>query len=173
MLKVLSPDVVHKTDIGGVRVDLRSASEVVEAYREIHRSVGGKHDGARIEGILVEGFQREGQEVIVGMSSDPRFGPVLMFGLGGVYVEALKDVAFRVQPVTRLDAEEMIRSIRSFPLLEGVRGEAGADTSVLAEVVQRVSQLVGDHDRILELDLNPFISFPEGGMAVDARLRIT
>ena len=172
VLKVLSPDVVHKTDAGGVRVDLRSASEVVEAYREIHRSVGGRHDGARIEGILVEVFQREGQEVIVGMSTDPRFGPVLMFGLGGIYVEALKDVTFRVHPITQIDAEEMIRSIRGFPLLEGVRGEAGADLEALAEVIQRVSQLVGDHVRIAELDLNPFMALESGGMAVDARMTL-
>ena len=173
VLKILSPDVVHKTDSGGVRVDIRSREEVGEAYRSILQAVRTAHPEVRMEGVLVESYLQGGREVIVGMSTDPRFGPVLMFGLGGVYVETLKDVAFRVQPVTRIDAEEMIRSIRSFPLLEGVRGEVGSDTSILAEVVQRVSQLVGDHDRILELDLNPFLSFPEGGMAVDARLRIT
>jgi acetyl coenzyme A synthetase (ADP forming)-like protein len=172
VLKILSPDVIHKTDSGGVRVDIRSPEEVGEAYQSILQAGRTAQPEARMEGVLVESFLQGGREVIVGMSTDPRFGPVLMFGLGGVYVEALKDVAFGVQPVTRIDAEEMIRSIRSFPLLEGVRGEAGSDISVLAEVVQRVSQLVGDHDRILELDLNPFLSFPEGGMAVDARLRI-
>jgi len=173
VLKVLSPDVVHKTDAGGVQVDLRSASEVAKAYRAIHSSVGERYEGARIEGILVESYQKEGQEVIVGMSTDPRFGPVLMFGLGGIYVEALKDVAFRVHPITRTDAEEMIRSIRGFPLLEGVRGEAGADLEALAEVIQRVSQLVGDHDRIAELDLNPFMALESGGLAVDARITLT
>ncbi len=173
VLKVLSPDVVHKTDAGGVQVDLRSASEVAEAYRAIHSSVEERYEGTRIEGILVESYQKEGQEVIVGMSTDPRFGPVLMFGLGGIYVEALKDVAFRVQPITRTDAEEMIRSIRGFPLLEGVRGEAGADLEALAEVIQRVSQLVGDHDRIAELDLNPFMALESGGLAVDARITLT
>jgi acetyl coenzyme A synthetase (ADP forming)-like protein len=173
VLKVLSPDVVHKTDAGGVQVDLRSASEVAEAYRAIHSSVGEWHDGARIEGILVESYQKEGLEVIVGMSTDPRFGPILMFGLGGIYVEALKDVAFRVQPLTRTDAEEMIRSIRGFPLLDGVRGEAGADLEALAEVIQRVSQLVGDHDRVSELDLNPFMALESGGVAVDARITLT
>jgi acetyltransferase len=126
-----------------------------------------------MEGMLVESFLRGGREVIVGMSTDPSFGPVLMFGLGGVYVEALKDVAFRIQPVTRLDAEEMIRSIRSFPLLEGVRGEEASDLGILAEVILRVSQLVGDHDRIVELDMNPFLSFPQGGMAVDARMTLS
>lgn len=172
VLKILSSDVVHKSDAGGVRVDLRSTEEVAEAYRSILRSVREAFPEARMEGVLVERYLQGGREVIVGMSTDPSFGPVLMFGLGGVYVEALKDVSFRVQPVTRFDAEEMTRGIRSFPLLEGVRGEPGSDLDTLAEVIQRVSQLVGDHDRILELDLNPFLSFPEGGMAVDARVTI-
>jgi acetyl coenzyme A synthetase (ADP forming)-like protein len=173
VLKVLSPDVVHKTDVGGVSLDLRSVSEVAEAYRAIHRSVEERHDGARIQGVLVEGYQTGGREVIIGMSTEARFGPVLMFGLGGIYVEALKDVAFRVHPVTRTDAEEMVRAIRGFPLLEGVRGEAGADLGSLAEVIQRISQLVGEHDRIAELDLNPFIALESGGMAVDARITLS
>jgi acetyltransferase len=172
VLKILSPDVIHKTDSGGVRVNLGTREEVVEAYHSILQSVREAQPEARMEGVLVESFLQGGKEVIIGMSSDARFGPILMFGLGGVYVEALKDVTFRVQPVTRIDAEEMIRSLRSFPLLEGVRGEEGSDLSVLAEVIQRVSQLVGDHDRILELDLNPFLSFSQGGRAVDARVRI-
>ncbi len=173
VLKVLSPDVVHKTDAGGVRVDLRSNAEVAEAYRAIHRSVGKRHEGARIQGVLVEGYQTGGREVIIGMSTDARFGPVLMFGLGGIYVEALNDVAFRVHPVTRTDAEEMVRAIRGFPFLEGVRGEAGADLDSLAEVIQRISQLVEDHDRIAELDLNPFMALESGGMAVDARITLS
>jgi len=172
VLKVLSPGVVHKTDAGGVALDLRSEEEVSEAYRGIVRSVREHHDDALIEGILVERYLKEGREVIVGMSLDPRFGPILMFGLGGIYVEALKDVAFRVHPVTRTDAEEMIRSIRGFPLLKGVRGEAPADLRTLMEVIQRISQLVGDHERIQELDLNPFLSLPVGGMAVDAHVRL-
>ena len=172
VLKIISPDIVHKTDTGGVRVDLRSSEEVFEAYRSIVDTVRELHPHVRMEGVLVESFLKGGREAIIGMSTDPRFGPVLMFGLGGVYVEALKDVAFRVQPVTKADADEMIRSIRGFPLLEGVRGEAGSDLDALAEVIQRVSQLVGDHDRIFELDLNPFLSFPEGGMALDARMTI-
>jgi len=172
VLKVLSQDVVHKTEVGGVKVDLRSATEVVEAFREIQRSVKEWKEGTRIEGVLVEGYQKEGREVIIGMSTDPRFGPILMFGLGGIYVEALKDVTFRVHPVNRTDAEEMIRAIRGFPLLEGVRGEAGVDLEVLSEVIQRVSQLVGDHERISELDLNPFMALGSGGVAVDARVTL-
>jgi len=173
VLKILSPDVVHKSDVDGVQIDLRAPDEVSRAYRSILHAVGEGHPEARMEGVLVERFLQGGREVIVGMSTDPSFGPVLMFGLGGVYVEALKDVSFRVQPVTRLDAEEMIRSIRSFPLLEGVRGDEGSDLEALAEVIQRVSQLVGDHDRILELDINPFLAFSNGGVAVDARISIS
>lgn len=173
VLKVISPDVIHKSDAGGVRVDLRSEEEVREAYRTIHRSIGEKHRGARIHGVLVERFQREGREVIIGMSSDPRFGPILMFGLGGLYVEALKDVEFRVHPVTRTDADEMIRAINGFSILQGIRGEPPSDLETLAEVIQRISQLVGDHDRIAELDLNPFMALEEGGVAVDARLTLT
>jgi acyl-CoA synthetase (NDP forming) len=172
VLKILSQDVVHKTDAGGVQVDLRSAAEVAEAYQEILRSVRAAHPDSHLEGFMVESFQQGGRDVIVGMSTDPAFGPILMFGMGGIYVEALKDVSFRVHPVTRTDADEMIRSIRGFPLLDGVRGEAKADLDALAEVIQRVSQLVGDHDRILELDLNPFLSFASGGMAVDARVTL-
>jgi acetyltransferase len=134
--------------------------------------VAKSHPDAAVEGVLVESFLKEGREVIMGMSQDPRFGPVLMFGLGGIYVEALRDVSFRVHPVTRIDAEEMIQSIRGFPLLEGVRGEAGADLGLLAEVIQRVSQLVGEHERISELDLNPFLATEEGGVAVDARVTL-
>jgi acetyltransferase len=170
VLKIISPDIVHKTDTGGVRVDLRSPEEVADGYRSIVNTVRELHPHVQMEGVLVESYLRGGREVIIGMSTDLRFGPVLMFGLGGVYVEALKDVAFRIQPVTQTDAEEMIRSIRGFPLLEGIRGEVGSDLGALAEVIQRVSQLVGDHDRIVELDINPFLAFPEGGMALDARV---
>jgi acyl-CoA synthetase (NDP forming) len=120
----------------------------------------------------VESYQKEGREVIIGMSTDPQFGPILMFGLGGIYVEALKDVAFRVHPVNRFDAEEMIRAIRGFPLLQGVRGEAAADLDTLAETIQRVSQLIGDHDQISELDINPFMALESGGLALDARITL-
>ena len=172
VLKVLSSDVVHKTEAGGVVVDLRSAGEVQEAYRGILESVRASQPDAAVDGVLVAGFQKAGREVIVGMYTDARFGPIIMFGLGGIYVEALKDVSFRVCPVTRIDAEEMIQAIRGIALLEGVRGEEGSDLNTLVEVIQRVSQLVGDHDRIEELDLNPFMALPEGGMALDARMAL-
>ncbi|HZD06074.1 MAG TPA: acetate--CoA ligase family protein, partial [Longimicrobiales bacterium] len=171
VLKLLSGDVVHKTDVGAVRVDVRDGAEVVRAYGEIEAAA--RNVGASVAGILVETYLTGGRETIVGMAGDPVFGPLLMFGLGGIYVEALRDVAFRVQPVSEVDAREMIDSIRGRGLLEGVRGEPGVDRECLAEVIQRVSQLVGDHPRIAELDINPFLAFPESGLAVDARIRIT
>jgi acetyltransferase len=106
------------------------------------------------------------------MHSDPQFGPLLMFGLGGIYVEALHDVVFRVTPVTDVDAHEMVRSIRGAALLGGVRGEAPSDLAAVEEVIQRIGQLVADHDAIRELDVNPWLAFPEGGVAVDGRISV-
>jgi len=120
----------------------------------------------------VQRYAKGGRETIVGMTYDPKFGPVLMFGLGGVYVEALQDVVFRVHPVSDLDALDMVRSIRGHKLLEGVRGEPPADRAALIESIQRVSQLVGEHDSIRELDINPLLATEKGVLAVDARVRI-
>lgn len=172
VLKVVSPQVVHKSDVGGVKVNLRSEGEVRTAYREILASVSDAVPEAQVQGILVTRFMERGRETIVGMSLDPGFGPVLMFGLGGIYVEALKDVTFRIQPVSEEDAREMVDGIRGRRLLEGIRGEPPVDREVLVETLQRVSQLVGDHHRIAELDINPFLAFPSGGVAVDARIRV-
>jgi len=172
VLKVVSPQVEHKTDVGGVRVGVEGADEVRAAWRDIHDRVGTAEPDAVIEGILVTRFMEGGRETILGMHLDPGFGPVLMFGLGGIYVEALRDVAFRIQPVSAQDAREMIRSIRGHRLLEGVRGEPPVDEDALVEAVQRLSRLVGRHHRIAELDINPFLAFPHGGVAVDARIRI-
>ncbi len=170
--KIRSPDIVHKTEIGGVELDLRSAAEVRAAFQRIMQRVHEASPDARIEGVIIEQFVKGGREMIIGMSQDPSFGPVLMFGLGGIYVEALSDVVFRVQPVSDIDAREMIDSIRAAKLLRGVRGEPPADRELLAQVVQRVSQLVGDHSVISELDINPFVVFEKGGVAVDARVRV-
>ncbi len=173
VVKVLAPSVVHKTDVGGVAVDLRSADDVRTAVRSIGRSLDEAGLAGDQRGWLVERYVAGGKETIVGMSLDPAFGPVLMFGLGGIYVEALADVAFRIQPVTADDARDMIGSLRGRRLLEGVRGEPAADTAALVEVVQRVSQLVGDHHAIAELDINPLLALPQGACAVDGRVRLT
>jgi acetate---CoA ligase (ADP-forming) len=171
-LKVVSADVIHKTEAGGVALDIRDADEVRAAFDRIAASVRKAMPDARIDGVLVEQFVRGGRELIIGMSQDPSFGPVLMFGLGGIYVEALRDVVFRVQPVSDVDTREMIESIRGVKLLHGVRGEPPSDLALIAEIMQRVSQLVGDYPRIREMDINPFVIFEHGGIAVDARVRI-
>lgn len=170
VLKALSPQVVHKTDVGAVRVDLRSAADVAAAGRDILAAVRGVA-GARLDGILVERFERGGRETIVGVHSDPAFGPVVMFGLGGIYVEALSDVTFRIQPVSEQDAREMVASIRGRKILDGVRGEPPVDREGLVAVIQRISQLVGDHPIIREVDVNPLLARPDGVVALDARVR--
>jgi acetate---CoA ligase (ADP-forming) len=172
VLKIDSPDVVHKTDVGGVLLDLRTEDDVRAGFDTLVDRVRQRMPDARIDGVSVERFVRGGRETIIGMSHDPSFGPVVMFGLGGIYVEALRDVAFRVQPVSDVDADEMIRSIRGVKLLEGMRGEPASDMIALRETVQRISQLVGDHPEIIEMDINPFVVFEDGGIAVDARIRV-
>lgn len=171
VLKAVAPDLVHKSDVGAVRVDLRTRGELQEAYGDLVRRIGEAE--IDLEGVLVERFVSGGRETIIGMTTDPIMGPVVMFGLGGIYVEALKDVAFRVAPVTGLDAEEMLDSIRGSRLLGEVRGKEAVDRGVLVETIQRVSQLVIDFPEIGEMDLNPFLAYPDGGMAVDARVSLT
>jgi acetate---CoA ligase (ADP-forming) len=172
VLKIDSPDIVHKTDVGGVVLDLRSEEDVRAAFDTMMQRIAERMPDARLDGVTVERYVKGGRETIIGVSHDPSFGPVVMFGLGGIYVEAVKDVTFRVQPVSDIDAQEMIRSIRGVKLLEGIRGEAPSDMEILQETVQRISQLVGDHPAILEMDINPFVVFEKGGLVVDARIRV-
>ncbi len=172
VMKIESPDIVHKTDVGGVVVDLRTAEEVRAEYDAMMNRVRGTKPDADVEGVLLQPFVRGGRETIVGGTTDPTFGPLLMFGLGGVYVEALKDVVFRVHPMTDLDAEQMVQSIRGYSVLQGVRGEPPSDEKAIQDVILRVSQLMGENPEISELDINPFLVQPEGGVALDARVRI-
>ncbi len=173
VLKVMAPRVSHKSDVGGVIVGLQSAREVRGAYYEIIdrlAEAGVKRED--VDGVLVQRMVRGGREVIIGTVFDPSFGPLVMFGLGGIYVEALGDVVFRVHPVTDVDAGEMIRQVKGFKLLEGMRGEKPVDFEALQEAIQRISQLVGDFPQISELDINPFVVFEPGvqPQAVDARV---
>jgi acetyl coenzyme A synthetase (ADP forming)-like protein len=172
VVKAVAPDLVHKSEAGAVRVDLRDEDEVGEALDKMIASVAAA--GHRIDGFLVQEMARGGHEVIFGITTDPRFGPLLMFGLGGKYVEVFKDVRFGVLPLGRVDAAEMIRRIRGFALLHGVRGEAGADLDLLAEVLLRLAQLAERHPRIQELDINPFLAAPDRArsLALDARLKV-
>ena len=170
VLKIISLDIVHKSDSGGVRLGLPNATQVGNAYSEIMSSIKRKYPEAIIQGVSVQRMAPPGIEVIVGMSKDSQFGPVLMFGLGGVLVEVLKDVSFRIVPVTRRDAEEMIREIKGYPLLQGYRGQEAVDIPSLEELIVKVSQFIEQNSRIKELDLNPVFAYKDRAIAVDARI---
>ncbi len=170
VLKIISPEVVHKSDSGGVRLGLANATQVGKAYSEIISSVRQKYPQTIIQGVSVQSMAPPGVEVIIGMSQDPQFGPVLMFGLGGVLVEVLKDVSFRIVPVTKRDAGEMVSEIKGYPLLEGYRGQEPANISALEELIVKVSQFVEQNPQIEELDLNPVFAYKDKAIAVDARI---
>ncbi len=170
VMKVVSQQIIHKVDVGGVRLNLNSADDVQHAFRDI-MAVGEKLK-AKIDGVFMQRMAPKGREVILGMKRDPHFGPILMFGLGGIYVEALKDVTFRVAPIRELSAHDMLRNIRAFKLLEGVRGEPPADLEAIADCLKRLSQLSCDHPEIDEIDINPLMVYGEGKGAgvIDARI---
>ena len=170
VLKIASPDIVHKSDAGGIKLGLKTAKQVGQAYDDILAAIGQKHAGARIQGVSVQKMARPGVEVIIGMSQDAQFGPVLMFGLGGIWVEILKDVSFRIVPLTKRDASAMIREIKGYPLLEGYRGQEPVAVANLEELILKVSSFVEQHPEVKELDLNPVFAYSNGAVAVDARI---
>jgi acyl-CoA synthetase (NDP forming) len=170
VLKIASPDIVHKSDAGGVRLGLKTAKQVGKAYDDIMQAIRQKYPQARLHGVAVQKMARPGVEVIIGMSKDAQFGPVLMFGLGGILVEVLKDVSFRIVPLSRRDATEMLREIKGYPLLEGYRGREAVDISYLEELLLKVSSFVEQTPEIRELDLNPIFAYGDGAIAVDARV---
>ncbi|RQW04884.1 CoA-binding protein, partial [candidate division KSB1 bacterium] len=174
VMKIWSPDIIHKSDVGGVKVGLRTASEVKDAYDLMMYRIPQKQPGANIYGVLVEKMATSGKEVILGMNRDPRFGPLMMFGMGGTMVEVLKDVSFYLAPVTAEEAKQMLKSTRTYQMLEGVRGDEGVDIDALAEGIQRLSQLVTEFPQIKELDINPYLVGPSGTtpIAVDARMSV-
>lgn len=171
VLKVISRSIIHKSDVGGVVVGLGSERDVRDGYRRMLQRVT-ERAGISPEAVLVQRMIPGGRETIIGSARDLRAGPLIMFGLGGVAVEVLKDVVFRVHPLTDVDAREMVRAIRGYPLLEGMRGEPAVDMVALEEILQRVSQLVGEHEAILDMDINPLVTFPDRVLALDARFRI-
>jgi len=178
VLKAVAPGLVHKTEAGGVTLDIHTPEELMDAARKMTEEVKRRQpDSAPADGqmgFLVQDYVRGGREVIVGMTHDPKFGPLVMFGLGGIYVETFKDVVFRVPPITDLEAREMIRQIRGSRLLEGVRGEPSVDMEKLAEILERFSQLVEDLPQLAEMDINPLMVFPDADefRAVDIRVRL-
>jgi len=174
VLKIVSPDIVHKVDVGGVRLNLESETEVRDAYAELLQRVTSAKNDVEIWGVLVQEMVRGGKETILGMKRDPHFGALLMFGLGGIYVEVLKDVTFRIAPIRELGAKNMIENIKGIKLLMGYRGEPASDLDAIAESLLRLSQLVTDFPEIEEMDINPLIVLPAGSGArvVDARILI-
>ncbi len=170
VLKIASSDVVHKSDAGGVKLDLKTAKQVGKAYDDILKGIKKEYPQAKIDGVSVQKMARPGVEVIIGMSKDAQFGPVIMFGLGGILVEILKDVSFRIVPLVRRDAAEMVREIKGYPLLEGYRGQEPVDVSNLEELLLKVSDFVEKNPDIGELDLNPVFAYKDGAVAVDARV---
>ncbi len=169
-LKIMSPDIIHKSDSGGVKLGLANAAQVGRAYAEIVAAARQQGPKVAIHGVSVQKMAKPGVEVIMGMSKDAQFGPVLMFGLGGVFVEVLKDVAFRIVPLVRRDASQMIREIKGYPLLEGYRGQEPANITVLEDLLLKLSDFVDKTPQIKELDLNPIMAYSDGAVAVDARV---
>ena len=172
VLKVVSPDISHKSDVGGVILGVRSAEEVRSSYRRILENVKARAPGSRVYGVLVQRMAKPDLEVIVGGIRDPVFGPVVMFGLGGVFVEVLKDVSFRVAPLSDADVDDMVREVRGYRVLEGFRGSPPRDLDALKKVILGVSRMMVEVGEIAELDLNPVILYPrgEGALIVDARV---
>jgi acyl-CoA synthetase (NDP forming) len=170
VLKIVSPDIIHKSDAGGVMVNLKSAVEVRNAYGKILENVKKYNSAANIVGVLVQEMAPQSTEVIVGAIKDPQFGQTLMFGLGGIFVELLNDVTFKVAPITREDAYEMVIKVKAYPLLKGYRNTPPADIDAIISVLLNTSKLVMAYPEIKELDLNPIMVYENGAKTVDARI---
>lgn len=173
VLKISSPDIIHKSDFGGVRINLANAEQVRDAFDLMMVRIQRRAPNAHLRGGFVEKMGQRGREVILGMTRDPQFGPMLMFGLGGIFVEVMKDVTFHLAPITAEEAMQMLKGTRSYALLQGARGQAPVDLDAIAGALQRISQLATDYPEIMELDINPFIVGPVGMQAYVADARMT
>jgi acetyl-CoA synthetase (ADP-forming) len=170
VLKIVSEDIIHKSDAGGVKVNLKTKEEVKEAYNQILENAKQYKPDAKITGVLVQEMAPQSTEVIIGSIKDPQFGPTIMFGLGGIFVELLKDVTFRIAPITERDAREMISGVKAYPLLNGYRNTPRADIEAIVQLLLAVSELITEHPEIKELDLNPIMTYEKGAKTVDARI---
>lgn len=170
VLKVVSSEILHKSDVGGVITDLKGAEDISAALNEINRNIKKRAPHAKIEGFLLEEMAPKGVEVIIGGINDPQFGPAVMFGIGGVAVELLKDVTLRLAPIKRKEALEMMKEVKSYPLLTGYRGMKPIDISELADTIAKVSQIISELDGVTEIEINPLIASEKGIIAVDARV---
>jgi 4-hydroxybutyryl-CoA synthetase (ADP-forming) len=162
VMKIASPQIIHKSDAGGVKVNLTNDSEIKEAFKTIIANAKKYNKNAEIKGVLIVEMVKGGKELIIGSKLEPGFGPVIMLGMGGIYVEVLKDVTFKLAPVTDKEADDMIASIKTQKILQGVRGEKPSDVAKLSECIQRLSQLVTDFKEIKELDMNPVLVMEKG-----------
>lgn len=173
VMKVVSKDILHKSDAGGVRLNVRGEAALRKVYAKIMESCRAYNPNADIHGVLVAPMARKGTEVIIGVMRDPIFGPVLMFGLGGIFVEILEDVAFRAIPLSRHDARSMVEQIKARKILKGVRGEAAVDKEALVDLLLKISSIVEAYPQLMELDLNPVIAYKDGYAVVDARIIVS
>jgi acyl-CoA synthetase (NDP forming) len=172
VLKIVSPDVIHKSDIGGVLVGIKDAQQIRQGFSQIADELHKRKSDARFEGVLICKQSASGLEAIIGAVDDTTFGPTIMFGLGGIFAETLKDVSFRIAPLERWDAEEMIREIKGYPLLAGVRGQEAKDKTALTGLLLSVSRMVTERPDIKQLDLNPVRLYKKGLMVLDVRLML-
>ena len=170
VMKIVSPDIIHKSDAGGVKVGVKNEEEAKMAYQDIMYRVKKYKEEAKIIGVIACKMIPQSTEIIIGMMKDPSFGPVIMFGLGGIFVEVLKDVSFRIIPLEERDAQEMIAEIKGYKILKGVRGEAPKDIEAIKNLLMKVSQLTMENPEIKEIDLNPVFVFEKGLQVVDARM---
>jgi acyl-CoA synthetase (NDP forming) len=173
-VKLASSKIVHKTEIGGVQLNLQNDEAVRQAFMAIHDRLAGENKLDCMDGVLVQSMISGGVELMIGITQDPSFGPLIGFGLGGIHVEILKDVCFRITPITDFDAKDMVRSIRGYRLLEGYRGHPPADIPAIEELLLRVARLVEEVPNISELDLNPVMALPpgQGCLILDARIGV-
>jgi acyl-CoA synthetase (NDP forming) len=170
VMKIVSPDIIHKTEAGGVKVGIKDEKEAKAAYQDIIYKVKKYKKEAKISGVIAYSMIPQETEIIIGMMKDPHFGPVIMFGLGGIFVEILKDISFRILPLEERDAEEMISEIKGYQILKGTRGEAPKDVKSIRDALMKISQLVMENPEIKEIDLNPIFVFKKGLQVVDARM---
>ena len=170
VMKIVSPDIIHKTDAGGVKVGIKDEKEAELAYQEIISKVKKYNKEAQIFGVITYSMISKATEIIIGMIKDPHFGPVVMFGLGGIFVEVLKDISFRILPIEERDAGEMITGIKGYEILKGARGNPPRDIQAIKEVLLKVSKLTTENPEINEIDLNPIFVFEKGLQVVDARM---
>ncbi|MGD8544679.1 MAG: acetate--CoA ligase family protein [Candidatus Bathyarchaeota archaeon] len=170
VLKIVSPDIIHKSDVGGIILNVKDTNDVQKGYDQIIKNIKKHKSDAHIVGILVQEMVPQSTEVIVGATKDPQFGPTLMFGLGGIFVEILKDVTFRIAPITEDEAREMITEVKAYPLLTGYRNQPPADIEAIVKILLKTSNLIMKHQVIKELDLNPVMVYEKGAKTVDARI---